>query len=359
MINKISVIIPIYNGEKFILDTIYNIQNCSYKNIEIIAVNDGSIDNSLEVLKRIKKTENRLKIINKGNGGIASARNEGIKYVTGEYIAFCDQDDFVYPQIYNECIERIQSDQSEMAIFSTTQYDGRSKLALDKMYDDILVGGDIIEKLLYPLLYYGFKNSNFTPTIWKYIISTEYFRKHNFKFKSYIDYEDDLIMSIELLNSAQRVSLVESIGYKWNISLTSESHRIKYIEDLFVRQKDFLDFLENILSTHPQNIKNKYILIFKTWCFLKLLDNESSSNVKKYKEKMLFLKKVSINYSSDELKFVFCECSYKQIRWKINLILYQYLNIYFAYYSNLGLRKIVCKLYEFKLSNSIKRIIKI
>ncbi len=93
----ISVIVPIYNSEKTITRCVKSIQNQTYKNIEIILVDDGSIDNSLKMCKEFAKTDHRIKIIQKNNGGVSSARNIGIESAEGEYIMFCDADDYVSP----------------------------------------------------------------------------------------------------------------------------------------------------------------------------------------------------------------------------------------------------------------------
>lgn len=92
---KVSVIIPVYNVEKYLDDCLENVVNQTLQDIEIICVNDGSTDNSLEVLQKYENEDARIKIINKENGGLSSARNAGIKEAKGEYILFLDSDDMV------------------------------------------------------------------------------------------------------------------------------------------------------------------------------------------------------------------------------------------------------------------------
>ena len=90
---KISIIIPVYNGELYIKECIESVINQSYKNIEIIVVDDGSTDNTYEILKPYKN----IKYIYQNNQGVSVARNKGIREATGEYIVFCDSDDIVSP----------------------------------------------------------------------------------------------------------------------------------------------------------------------------------------------------------------------------------------------------------------------
>ncbi len=90
---KISVIIPIYNMEKYLKECLNSVINQTLKDIEIICVNDGSIDNSLTILKEYEKKDKRIKIINQKNSGVAIARNRAIDISKGQFIAFLDSDD--------------------------------------------------------------------------------------------------------------------------------------------------------------------------------------------------------------------------------------------------------------------------
>ena len=92
---KVSVIIPVYNVEKYLDDCLGNVVNQTLEDIEIICINDGSTDNSLEVLRKYESEDERIKIIDKENGGLSSARNAGIKEAKGEYILFLDSDDMI------------------------------------------------------------------------------------------------------------------------------------------------------------------------------------------------------------------------------------------------------------------------
>lgn len=93
---KVSVIIPVYNGEQYIENTLDSILQQSYTNIEVILVNDGSKDASLALLHRLAQRDDRIVVLDKANGGVADARNYGITHCTGAYVAFCDQDDLWY-----------------------------------------------------------------------------------------------------------------------------------------------------------------------------------------------------------------------------------------------------------------------
>ena len=117
----ISVIIPVYNGEQYIEQTIKCILQSSYKDIEVIVVIDGSPDHSLEICKNISRTDARVKVYEKENGGICEARNYGIARANGEYICVCDQDDIVQPQMYEKMMERLTTENADMCFCGTGQ----------------------------------------------------------------------------------------------------------------------------------------------------------------------------------------------------------------------------------------------
>jgi glycosyltransferase involved in cell wall biosynthesis len=90
---KISIIMPVYNSEKYLKDSIESIINQTFRDFEFIIINDGSTDNSLKIIKEYTKLDERIKIIDQKNTGVSYSRNMGIKKSTGEYVAFIDSDD--------------------------------------------------------------------------------------------------------------------------------------------------------------------------------------------------------------------------------------------------------------------------
>lgn len=101
----ISIIVPVYNTEQFIAETIESVIEQSYSNWELWLIDDGSTDNSAKVIKSIAEKDNRINYVHKENGGQASARNLGIKKANGEYIAFLDSDDLWLKDKLEEQIE--------------------------------------------------------------------------------------------------------------------------------------------------------------------------------------------------------------------------------------------------------------
>lgn len=102
---KISIIIPAYNVERYIRNTVESIRNQTYQNLEIILVNDGSVDGTARILDELLSCDSRIKVIHKENGGVTSARLQGVKAASGEWIGFADGDDYAEPQMYEMLLE--------------------------------------------------------------------------------------------------------------------------------------------------------------------------------------------------------------------------------------------------------------
>ena len=123
----ISIVVPVYNVEKYLPRCIESILNQTYKNWEAIFVNDGSIDNSLEILKNYQKKDNRIKIIDKKNEGTGAARNDGINESKGKYITFLDSDDWYEKNFLEKLYNNLKENNSDVSMCNPKM-----------VYDDVL-----------------------------------------------------------------------------------------------------------------------------------------------------------------------------------------------------------------------------
>ena len=110
---KISVILPIYNIANFLEESLKSVLNQTLKDIEVICINDGSTDNSLEILNKFAKKDNRIKIIDKKNEGTGVTRNIGLNEASGDYIYFFDPDDYIVENTLYELYENITLNNSD------------------------------------------------------------------------------------------------------------------------------------------------------------------------------------------------------------------------------------------------------
>lgn len=114
----ISVIIPVYNVEPYIAECIESIQNQTYINLEIILVDDGSTDNSVDICDQYAAYDERIKVIHQENAGVSAARNTGIEAATGEYISFVDSDDYIGPTLYEDMLKVLKEHDLDIIEFT-------------------------------------------------------------------------------------------------------------------------------------------------------------------------------------------------------------------------------------------------
>ena len=139
---KVSFIIPVYKAEKYLAQCVESIASQTYKDLEIILVDDGSPDRSPELCDKLANTDKRIRVIHKQNGGAASARNEGIRAAQGEYIIFCDADDFWRTNSYLEELVRKTCAHSECDFINfncSYYYDSNGKYRDFVVYADDLL----------------------------------------------------------------------------------------------------------------------------------------------------------------------------------------------------------------------------
>lgn len=115
-VEKISIIVPVYNVDSYLRPCLESVLAQTHQTIEVILVDDGSTDTSGEICDEYKAIDNRIKVVHKRNGGLSSARNEGLKYSTGQYIGFVDSDDVINPDMFLILYEQLKSYHAEIAV---------------------------------------------------------------------------------------------------------------------------------------------------------------------------------------------------------------------------------------------------
>lgn len=135
--NKVSIILPVYNVDKYLNICADSIFKQNYKNLEIIFVDDGSTDNSSEILDELEKKDSRVRVFHKKNGGVSSAKNVGLKNCTGNYITFIDPDDYVLPDYISYLVDLIEKYNADISLSKAVfdNYDmNQNKKLVDKSY---------------------------------------------------------------------------------------------------------------------------------------------------------------------------------------------------------------------------------
>ena len=234
---KVSVIVPVYNVAKYLEECLNSIINQTYKNIEIIIVNDGSTDNSLDIIEIFKNKDNRIKVISQENKGISEARNIGLKNTVGEFILYVDSDDYLELNCIKEAVDKINNDCSEMVIFNYTRvYDcdveGKSEnVSLNLNTEKVYEGKDIAIMLLKNLTQ-GY--------VWNKLFRKRNLVENKFEFEKGRTIEDIYPIFKELINS-KKVSYINKYNYNYRQRSNSAVHTFnKKAKDDYVHAIDIV-----------------------------------------------------------------------------------------------------------------------
>lgn len=247
----VSVITPVYNGESYIKNTIEAILSSTYRNIELILVNDGSTDASLSICKFYAEKDQRVKVVNKNNGGIFDARNAALEVATGKYFTFVDQDDFIHPEGVRLLVETMEKDNSDMVVGSLATFYEKEVYLSDIVVDRVVDSYEMItERIIRPIIFYTdhmdenafIKGWNVLACLFKKDIQLA----NNIKFRRYVDYEDDLIFYVDYIDNVKKVSMINSIVYIWRCNLKSESHSYKWIPDYLRKVGKYQEYIEDV-----------------------------------------------------------------------------------------------------------------
>lgn len=250
----LTVVVPVYNGEKFIGKTIECILQAEYKELELLLVDDGSTDESGHICQSYQKKDKRIRYVRTENGGIVAARNKGFQLATGEYICFCDQDDVVEPFMYREILEKMLSEAAQIGMCSTGKVTDGQKSIYEKLEDGVYKDKEVLEYLLYPLLFRGYdypwiKNNNYLyGTIWKCIYNRRFLTEQQMEFRCFVNYEDDWLFVTETLAAADKVITIDKAGYYWRVNRDSKSHKPLFIPDMMQRFERMDEYVFSYLN---------------------------------------------------------------------------------------------------------------
>ncbi len=206
---KVSIIIPVYNGEKFIKRLLSNVYSQTYGDIELIVVNDGSKDSSYKLLEECsyKAPSNVVtRIIDKPNGGISDSRNRGLGVAEGEYIVFIDQDDRIKTNYISTLVSEIEKEDYDILISGYSLVDNDSKV-IDRW-------------VLNPKKEYS-KYRIIAP--WARIFRKDIIDKNHIRFMQ-TKLNEDLYFNLVYMSYCKKIGVSSYCGYEWTFNRTSESH---------------------------------------------------------------------------------------------------------------------------------------
>lgn len=233
--NLVSIIIPIYNQEKYLAETLQSVIHQTYSNWECILVNDGSTDGSVAVINEYLAQENRFHFINSENQGVSNARNLALKQVKGQYILFLDGDDLIHPDKLQKALYYFQKNNDLSIVFNTTNYFQNS---IDKTLYPMIIYADLLN--FTDLLLYW--NEKIIIPIHSAIIKRSLFE--GIEFNTDLTAQEDWLVWIRLFQKNPKVLVLDSVLSYYRKHNTSRTQSFSLEEDHFKALKIFEKYID-------------------------------------------------------------------------------------------------------------------
>lgn len=244
--DKISVIVPVYNAERYLSQCIESLIKQTHEDVEIILINDGSIDGSLKICEKYEKNDNRIKVHSIKNSGVSTARNLGISVATGEYITFVDSDDWAEPNMLEFALKKIKESNSDIVIWSYFK-----NYLDDELLLSLLPGGDqtfednkdiLYLKSIYALYGEGeITESVSSGTVWCKLYRKKLITENKLEFNPMLIRAQDTVFSINVFEKAKKISYYDKSLYHYRINNSSTCSGTRLILDT---KKPFNKLLE-------------------------------------------------------------------------------------------------------------------
>ena len=305
---QISIIIPIYNTEKYLKQCLDSLIEQTFKDIEIICVNDGSTDNSKNILEKFAAEDNRFVILNQENQGASRARNKAINLAKGDYILFLDSDDFFAPQMLEKSYNKALASDADITIFQFQSFDNKtnsfgsvSGINIENIPEEALFTHKDCPKI-FPTFY---------AVVWNKLYKTQFIKENKLEFQE-IPCSEDISFCFESLALASKILVLKEVFvfYRTNLQGNLSSYTEKCS---FYGIEAFIDLRNKLIKHGLLEELEKPLKILSTALFCTFLNNlqdeEIQKEYKKYYNKALFKKdgliKIIIRKSKNRIKKMF------------------------------------------------------
>lgn len=280
---KISVIIPVYKAEKYIHKCITSLFNQTFKDYEILLIDDGSPDNSGKICDYYAQKDTRIRVVHKENGGVSSARQCGIDHAKGEYTIHVDPDDWVEPTMLEELYHKALEDNADMVICDFIKYYSETKQVYIKQ-EPTSLNHDIVLKNLFQHLQGSCCNK---------LIKRICYNKYNIKFPENFNLYEDLYVCACILKHPINISYLNKAFYYYSIN-TNATSMVKCIDYKTLKEDSFFfETMNELLKDlgHINLLFKRYIsysIVLKALKYKNLTNDEFLTMYKKYTRYILF-----------------------------------------------------------------------
>lgn len=314
--NLVTIIIPVYNAERFLEKCIESVQNQTYQEIEIVLVNDGSTDNSLNVCKRYSAIDSRIVIIDKSNGGVSSARNRGIEAASGDFCCFVDSDDWIEDTHIEEMLNEMQD--ADCLIEGYTRENNNDVVHCQLNSSEYNMN-DLNRQDIESLFVDGYIHP-----CWNKLYKTQLVKKYDIRFEENIHISEDSLFCLNYLQFCNKLKLSASITYHYHIESAVISLSKKVYDDIFNIYGSVYKCLEKLLLKGNCNKKLQEQILIKTiypqiyTSVIKILRDSGKTKVKK---KQMLDKMNTMDYCKNVLEGALCVSNNKIEKMMLKLII--------------------------------------
>ena len=249
---KVSVVVPVYNVEKYLKRCLNSLVNQTLKDIEIVIIDDGSTDNSPNICDEYAKQDQRIKVIHKDNQGLGFARNTGLKEVSGEYVGFVDSDDFVEVDTYEKLYTLAKKENVDMITCNYFSFNStnKEKQRVCTISDNKIVLGEDLKKLACQLVGKDPRKNedDIGMSVWKNLYSTKFLKENNYNFCSEREFvSEDAIFDLSVVTNMNKVLLITDSFYSYcvngSLTLSSTFRESKFEEykKLYLKEAQLLE----------------------------------------------------------------------------------------------------------------------
>ncbi len=292
-IPKVSIIIPVYNGEKVLERCLNSVLAQTYTDFELIIINDGSTDRSIDIINEYKNKDNRIKVINNKNNGVSETRNIGIEASIGEYIQFVDCDDYIESNMLSNMVDNIENAKVDLivtGIFLDIENGNDVKRSIQTFkYENLHGKANIARGVLERL------DGAYIHSLWNKIFKRDIIVKNNIKMDKNINLGEDLIFNLEYLKRCENIVFDDKCYYHYCMQAT-ESLTARYRENKLELMKLLYDKCEEYF--YYCGLKNFELLnnVFIKWMYSCFIDMNNIQCKLTIKEKIKYIKESRENY---------------------------------------------------------------
>lgn len=281
--DKVSIIVPIYNAEKYLEKCLESILKQTYINIELILINDGSTDNSDKICERYRKIDNRIKYFEQNNQGVSSARNKGMKESTGDFLIFVDADDYIEPNMIELLYTNAKENRCEIVICNYNIVNANKIIQKEYLINSsIITSEEFIKYMLSEEYYQGY--------LWNKLIDKRIIS--NYRFDKDISIMEDLLFLLELSPKINKVYILKDeylYYYVQHNSSALHKKNIQKITNSLMAYEKILDYInQNNLILLDDNyyyyVWNYVYSFIDIYAYLKMNKRLSEEHKKKRKK---------------------------------------------------------------------------